>query len=124
MIGRVKAAYPNAKVFATTLRQVVNANTHLWGAIMLAGDEWHVVEPREIRVLDRIGGGNGFVGGLLYAALKGCEAGEVDTVRLGKRRPCHHLPHRLRPARRSGYGLERLERQRQGQKMTSFITNY
>lgn len=73
MIGRVKAAYPNAKVFATTLRQVVNANTHLWGAIMLAGDEWHVVEPREIRVLDRIGGGDGFVGGLLYAALKGWE---------------------------------------------------
>ena len=73
MIGRVKAAYPNARVFATTLRQVVNANTHLWGAIMLAGDEWHVVEPREIRVLDRIGGGDGFVGGLLYAALKGWE---------------------------------------------------
>lgn len=73
MIGRVKAAYPNAKVFTTTLRQVVNANTHLWGAIMLAGDEWHVVEPREIRVLDRIGGGDGFVGGLLYAALKGWE---------------------------------------------------
>lgn len=73
MIGRVKAAYLNAKAFATTLRQVVNANTHLWGAIMLAGDEWHVVEPREIRVLDRIGGGDGFVGGLLYAALKGWE---------------------------------------------------
>ncbi len=74
MISRVKAAYPNAKVFATTLRQVVNANTHLWGAIMLAGDEWFTVEPREIRVLDRIGGGDGFVGGLLYAIIKGWES--------------------------------------------------
>lgn len=74
MIDRVKQAYPNTEVFATTLRQVVNANTHLWGAIMLAGDEWHIVEPREIRVLDRIGGGDGFVGGLLYAVINGWES--------------------------------------------------
>ena len=40
------------------------------GAILAAGDEWHVVEPRDITVLDRIGGGDGFVGGLLYALLK------------------------------------------------------
>ncbi len=71
MIGRAKSAFPNAQVFATTLRQVVNANAHLWGAVMLEGDAWHVVEPREIPVLDRIGGGDGFVGGLLYGILKG-----------------------------------------------------
>ncbi|HBE77106.1 MAG TPA: 2-keto-3-deoxygluconate kinase [Firmicutes bacterium] len=71
MIGRVKKAYPNTTVFATTLRQVISANRHLWGAIMLEGEDWHVVEPREIGVLDRIGGGDGFVGGLLYAILKG-----------------------------------------------------
>jgi 2-dehydro-3-deoxygluconokinase len=70
MITRVKAAYPNASVFATTLRQVISANEHLWGAIMLEGDKWQVIEPRPIRVLDRIGGGDGFVGGLLYGILK------------------------------------------------------
>jgi 2-dehydro-3-deoxygluconokinase len=74
MIGRVKQAFPNAQAFATTLRQVINANTHMWGAIMLEGENWHVVEPREIAVLDRIGGGDGFVGGMLYAILKGWEA--------------------------------------------------
>ena len=31
------------------------------------------VEPREIHVLDRIGGGDGFVGGFLYSILKGWE---------------------------------------------------
>jgi 2-dehydro-3-deoxygluconokinase len=71
MIKRVKQAYPKAAVFATTLREVVSANTHLWGAIMAEGNNWHVVEPRKITVLDRIGGGDGFVGGLLYAILKG-----------------------------------------------------
>jgi len=73
MIGRVKKAYPHASVYATTLRQVIDANNHLWGAIMLEGDTWHVVEPRPIHVLDRIGGGDGFVGGLLYGILKGWE---------------------------------------------------
>jgi 2-dehydro-3-deoxygluconokinase len=71
MIIRVKKTFPNASVFATTLREVVNANEHLWGGIMLEQDNWHVVEPREIRVLDRIGGGDGFVGGMLYGILKG-----------------------------------------------------
>lgn len=70
MIGRVKRAFPNASVFATTLREVISTNEHLWGAIMLEGEDWHVVEPRRISVLDRIGGGDGFVGGLLYAILR------------------------------------------------------
>ncbi len=73
MIGRVKEAFPNASVFATTLREVISVNEHLWGAIMLAGDHWEVIKPRPIHVLDRIGGGDGFVGGLLYGILKGWE---------------------------------------------------
>ncbi|MBN1542029.1 sugar kinase [candidate division KSB1 bacterium] len=73
MIERVQKTYTHASVFATTLRQVVDANTHLWGAIMAAENNWHVVEPRQITVRDRIGGGDGFVGGLLYALLRGWE---------------------------------------------------
>jgi len=70
MIRRVKKSFPDASVFATTLRQVLSVNKHLWGALMLEGENWHIVEPREIDVLDRIGGGDGFVGGMLYAILK------------------------------------------------------
>jgi 2-dehydro-3-deoxygluconokinase len=73
MINNMRRTFPNAKVFATTLRQVVNTNCHLWGAIMSEGDNWHIVEPREITVIDRIGGGDGFVGGMLYAIIKGWE---------------------------------------------------
>ena len=73
MIGRVKAVYPGASTYATTLRQVISANTHMWGAIMLHGDEWYVEQPREINVFDRIGGGDGFVAGMLYGILKGWE---------------------------------------------------
>jgi len=73
MIRNVKQAFPNVSVFANTLREVVNVNEHLWGAILLEGEEWHVIEPRSITILDRIGGGDGFVGGLLYGILKGWE---------------------------------------------------
>lgn len=70
MIGRVQAAYPNARYFATTLREVVSANTHMWGALVTDGTDWEIIKPREIGVIDRIGGGDGFVGGLLYGILK------------------------------------------------------
>ena len=73
MIEEVRKQYPNVSVFATTLREVFSANAHNWGAIMLADGEWCVEMPREIQVLDRIGGGDGFVGGFLYGLLKGWE---------------------------------------------------
>ena len=73
MILEVKKTYPNAKYFATTLRQVLNANEHLWGAILHADGKWYVEEPRNIPVQDRIGGGDGFTGGLLYGIFRGWE---------------------------------------------------
>lgn len=71
MIDNVRRAYPNTQVYATTLREVISVSSHLWGGIVSVGGKYHVVEPREITVLDRIGGGDGFVGGMLYAILKG-----------------------------------------------------
>ncbi|MBR6173662.1 MAG: sugar kinase [Eubacterium sp.] len=73
MITEVKSAYPNASVFATTLREVISANRNLWGAIMLAGNDWYVEQPREIDILDRIGGGDAFTGGLLYGIIRNME---------------------------------------------------
>ena len=74
MIGRVKREYSGATLFATTLREVETANMHHWGAIVSHGDEFVVVKPRAIGVYDRIGGGDGFVGGLLYGVLQGWDA--------------------------------------------------
>jgi 2-dehydro-3-deoxygluconokinase len=71
LIMNVKKAFPKASTYATTLREVENANEHHWGAILLDGDTWTLIKPRPIQVLDRIGGGDGFVGGLLYGFLKG-----------------------------------------------------
>ena len=42
MIDRARKVFPQAAVFATTLREVVSANRHLWGAIVSEGGKWHV----------------------------------------------------------------------------------
>jgi 2-dehydro-3-deoxygluconokinase len=70
MIGRVRERFPQATLFATTLRQVVDANSHLWGAVVADPAGFYEVTPRPIAVLDRIGGGDAFVGGLLYGLLR------------------------------------------------------
>jgi 2-dehydro-3-deoxygluconokinase len=70
MIRRAQQAFPGVVAFATTLREVLSVDRHLWGAIQWAGGQWYEERPREIVVLDRIGGGDGFVGGMLYAVLR------------------------------------------------------
>jgi 2-dehydro-3-deoxygluconokinase len=77
----VRKSYPQAQVFATTLREVVSANEHNWGALMLVGDTWYTEAPRPIQIMDRIGGGDGFVGGLLYAILAG--KSQEDWIKMG-----------------------------------------
>jgi len=74
MIGRVRERYPQAAAYATTLREVVSANEHLWGALLWADGKWTVEQPRPIPVMDRIGGGDGFSGGVLYGVLQGWES--------------------------------------------------
>ncbi len=71
MIGRIKAAFPQAHYIGTSLREVISANHHKWGMILWNDDEFVVCPLRDIDVIDRIGGGDGSVGGLLYGILKG-----------------------------------------------------
>ena len=74
MILNASKAFPNVSVFANTLREVISANEHLWGAIVYENETWHEAPLRTINVIDRIGGGDGFVGGLLYSILSGMES--------------------------------------------------
>ncbi len=74
MINTAHETFPKVEVFATTLREVVNANHHIWGAILWADGTFHVAEPRDIGVIDRIGGGDSTVAGILYGIIKGWEA--------------------------------------------------
>ncbi len=71
MIGRIKEAYPGAHYIGTSLREVVSANQHKWGILLWNDGEFYLAPLRDIDVIDRIGGGDGSVGGVLYGILKG-----------------------------------------------------
>ncbi|MCA0307846.1 MAG: PfkB family carbohydrate kinase [Actinobacteria bacterium] len=71
MIGRITQRYPSARWIGTSLREVVSANHHRWGLILWHDGEFAVLPLRDIDVLDRIGGGDGSVGGVLYGIVKG-----------------------------------------------------
>lgn len=74
MIGRIRQAYPQARWIGTSLREVISANRHMWGMILWGDNDFTVIPPREIEVLDRIGGGDASIGGVLYGLMKGWSA--------------------------------------------------
>jgi len=81
MLSVMEQKFPETELFSTTLREVESANTHKWGAIVKTKDIFEVVTPRDIPVLDRIGGGDGYVGGLLYGLLT--EMSIIDACHFG-----------------------------------------
>lgn len=81
MIERVVEQFPNIKIVATTLREVVTTNRHNWGAVLWYNGERYVSPTAQLDVLDRIGGGDGFAAGLIYGLLTGRKPEEA--LRLG-----------------------------------------
>ncbi|MCL2736742.1 MAG: sugar kinase [Propionibacteriaceae bacterium] len=73
MIARVSAAYPDISVIATTLRAVRSASLNDWGAVAWSEQTGMVrAATREsLEVFDRVGGGDSFASGLIYALLSG-----------------------------------------------------
>jgi len=81
MIERVIKQFPNIKSVATTLREVESTNHHRWAAVLWYDGEQFVTPVRELNVLDRIGGGDGFATGLIYGLISGREP--EQALRLG-----------------------------------------
>ncbi len=71
MIDKVKAAFPQIKVVATTLREVHSTNRHSWGAVAWINGQTYTSPTCELDVYDRVGGGDGFASGLFYGLLNG-----------------------------------------------------
>lgn len=71
MIDNVKAAFPQIKVVATTLREVHSTNRHSWGAVTWINGRTYTSPTCELDVYDRVGGGDGFASGLFYGLLNG-----------------------------------------------------
>lgn len=67
---RVLDAFPNLERQAITLRESRSADQNGWGACMYDGTEFRVSRRYEITdIVDRVGGGDAFAGGLIYGLL-------------------------------------------------------
>ncbi len=81
MIEKVTKKLPNAKVVATTLREVHSTNHHSWSAVAWMDGKTYSAPTAELDVVDRVGGGDGFAAGFIYGLLAG-EPPE-EAIKLG-----------------------------------------
>jgi 2-dehydro-3-deoxygluconokinase len=82
MIGSVVQAYPNFKAVATTLRNAKTAGVNDWSAILYYDGKFYDALLREnLEIYDRVGGGDSFASGLIYAFLNG--KNPVEAVNYG-----------------------------------------
>ncbi|MCX5053578.1 MULTISPECIES: sugar kinase [unclassified Streptomyces] len=72
-LAEVAGLLPQAKVLATTLREVPSAGVNDWTSAAWSADTGYVAGPRMpgLHVLDRIGSGDGFAAGLIHGLLAG-----------------------------------------------------
>jgi len=57
------------KKVAITLRESVSANDNVWSAMLYDGDAYYFSKEYKMHIVDRVGGGDSFGGGLIYAML-------------------------------------------------------
>jgi 2-dehydro-3-deoxygluconokinase len=81
MMEQVVKRFPKTKVVATTLREVHNTNHHSWSAVAWVNGKAVFAPTAELKVLDRVGGGDGFAAGFIYGLLNGKTPEEA--VKLG-----------------------------------------
>jgi 2-dehydro-3-deoxygluconokinase len=73
MILQAADEFPNLRIIATTLRTVRSATVNDWGALAWSREEGfaEATARPELEVLDRVGGGDSFAAGLIYALMAG-----------------------------------------------------
>jgi len=59
------------KQVAITLRESFSASHNGWSAMLYTGGKGHFSRRYDISIVDRVGGGDSFAGGLIYALLRG-----------------------------------------------------
>ncbi|MDR1239545.1 MAG: sugar kinase [Treponema sp.] len=55
---------------AITLRESISASDNNWAAMLFSGGEYYFSRKYPVHIVDRVGGGDSFAAGLIYAALR------------------------------------------------------
>jgi len=68
---QMMAKFPKAKKVITTLRGSISASHNTWAGVLWDGSKMYETRQYQITdIVDRVGGGDSFMGGLIYGLLK------------------------------------------------------
>lgn len=82
MVEQVVRTYPHLEAVGTTLREVVSGLVNHWSAILWFGGKFYASRKYEnLEIEDRVGGGDGFAAGVIYALVSGL--GPQEAVEWG-----------------------------------------
>ncbi len=71
---------------AITLRTSISANDNKWAAMLYDGNECYFSKQYTMHIVDRVGGGDSFGGGLIYACLQ--DMGSQDIIEFAVAASC------------------------------------
>ncbi len=74
------------KFVATTLRESISASENGWSCLISNGKQCFLSRRYQIRIVDRVGAGDSFSGGVIYGLLSGM--GEQETVEFAAAASC------------------------------------
>ena len=68
-VARIMMERYGFKLIATTLRESISANDNKWSAMLYDGKEYFASKKYDLHIVDRVGGGDSFGAGLIYAQM-------------------------------------------------------
>lgn len=71
---------------AITLRESISANDNVWSAMLFDGTDYYFSKKYNMHIVDRVGGGDSFGGGLIAACLNSC--GPQETIEIAVAASC------------------------------------
>jgi 2-dehydro-3-deoxygluconokinase len=93
LTGDVLAAFPSLSAVAITLRESRSADINGWSTCMRDADGFYISQHYDIHdIVDRVGGGDSFAGGLIYGLVSGRPA--QDALEFAAAASClkHSIP--------------------------------
>lgn len=91
MLQQLQQTYGFSHV-VTTLRESLSASDNRWSAMLYDGTEFYQSKRYDIHIVDRVGGGDSFAGGLIYALLNGYSSQEALEFAVAASALKHTIP--------------------------------
>ncbi len=80
------------KYIASTLRESHSASDNGWSALVYDGKEFYHSKKYDIRIVDRVGGGDSFASGLIYALVTGMKTKDATEFAVAASALKHTFP--------------------------------